>query len=564
MQLIDGCKPRWHFKYVQKIPEGDAGPGATRGTEGHGRIEDYLTTGINNLDPLEFEGVRAGFIPEPGEGLYIEQPIGLTYDVLTAFQLHGYEPITAGEFGMAGFIDLVNTRFLAVDGTLELTDWKFKKTRYEKLPVLDEHGDPVINSLTGLPEVESTPIHCCSDAELLDPESEAGIQMIPYAMWAVVNAHLFPGMKRIRVRHITFQTKGAKNVRESKAVADLTRIGALWDIVTRRIVPKVQESQAATDVQSLEKNTSLCWKYPPNGCPYKSKCLTRDSLFASFGAPMGLLSSVVASSNGVIPPPAASAPPRVIIQDESTPTIAAKDATPGTRYRVGSVLATFLCIAEGKAMFMVNGAPPFSVELDTQVLAPTESAAGGTPAQAPAQAANVQPATTPAAPPAPAPEPSAALVPEPAAVEAPKKTKAKKADPIHTESAPPTNTALAFAPQATAAHPYAGVYLYVGCAPIGVTTSTLIPLALEAEAKTVQAGIAGKVDGVLAGMDLRVVGGNTFGFGKWVAYFEAAAKTIPIAPGHYIATTGDARVEAVTRVLMGILPPGNVILAGGR
>lgn len=274
---------------------------------------------------------------------------------------------------------------------------------------------------------------------------------------------------------------------------------------------------------------------------------------------MGLLSSVVASSNGVIPPPAASAPPRVIIQDESTPTIAAKDATPGTRYRVGSVLATFLCIAEGKAMFMVNGAPPFSVELETQVLAPTESATAGTPApQAPTPEV---PATTAAAPspsPAPSPEPVEA---------APKKPRAKKeaaADPIHTESAPPANTALAFAPQTTAAHPYAGVYLYVGCAPIGVTTSTLIPLALEAEAKTVQAGIAGKVDGVLAGMDLRVVGGNTFGFGKWVAYFEAAAKTIPIAPGHYIATTGDARVEAVTRVLMGILPPGNVILAGGR
>jgi hypothetical protein len=550
-----GCEARYFHRYVLGLPDGPMGAGAQRGVEGHERLETFLNFGVNILDALELEGLHKGHIPMPGPGLYVEQPMHSTYDVPGPNTFWAYQAILAQDVPVIGYIDLINTRFLAVDGTLELVDWKFKKSIRD---------------------------YAARGEDLINPEHEMGIQMIPYAAWAVANRALFPGMVRVRLRHITFQTKDAKLVQPAEAVADLQTIGQLWETVSRRIVPRIKAAYAARSVEEVQRNTSACFKYPPNGCPYKGPCLgNQDRMtrlaaeFTSKESRMGMLSSIMSGSVPVapqstvpapvqsatpVPVPVAAAPTKSIIQDESTPEIPARSAQPATDYRVGAQVGKFLCLTGDLAVFLpLAGGQPFSVPADTKIFpvtvptatpVPTPSAATVAAPPAPVPAApSVALPPPPAEPQAPATAPAAAVA-APVTEEKPKRTRAKKDQAPTTEGSGPIPT------DSTPAE--GGVFLYFNCTPVGVPCKTLNSY----------------VDGLQAAvldfmkvpedkrMDLRASQSQDLGFGKWKGLLAEAVDDAPLEPGFYIVTYGDERIETVANALAGKLPAGHVVIGG--
>lgn len=538
-----GCESRYFHKYVLGLPDGPMGAGAIRGTEGHKRVETFLNTGRNYLDALELEGLHQGFIPQPGPGLLVEQPMHHTFDVPGPNTLWAFNPIMALDVPVIGYIDLINTRFLATEGVLELTDWKFKKSIRD---------------------------YAARGEDLIDPEHEMGIQMIPYAAWVAANVHLFPGLRIVRLRHVTFQTKDAKLVQPAVAEADLQRIGVLWETVSRRIVPRIKNAFAAQSAAQVPKNTNNCFKYPPHGCPYKGPCLENLGRMANIAtlisqpkeSPMGMLNSIMnPSAAAAVPPPqqsvAAAAPPRIQIQDESTtPDLKAKDCASGSKYRLNGTPVTFLCNVGDQASFLPDGGAPFMVPGSTPVLpamvAPPVTAA---PVQAPAtpSASTAPAATQPAASPAPVQAvatptaaPAAPTLAQATATataeEKPKKAKKAKPEGSTTE---PIQTA-------------SDTRLYFGCSPLGVATKTLDAYMRVCESK-VQDFFNLPAE---KRIDLRASSSQELGFGKWKGFLAEVVDDVPLEPGYYVVMPGDERIDAVANALVGKLPAGSVTMGG--
>ena len=142
LQLAKRCPRAWRYKYVERLPDDKESKGLTRGTEGHARLATFLTTGLDILDPLERLGVTRGYVPE-------FLPLGARVE-------HSIEGVAAaGPLKMKGSIDLY-VPATGAGGELRalVRDWKFKKD-------IGKWG--------------------CSADDLIDPEHEAGIQMIGYA-----------------------------------------------------------------------------------------------------------------------------------------------------------------------------------------------------------------------------------------------------------------------------------------------------------------------------------------------------------------------------------------------
>lgn len=577
MQLVENCPTKWFLKYKLGYPDYPVGKGAERGTEGHARIEEYLTSGAPILDQLEMLGVHRGLVPPPGPGLLVEQPTVPGYDVLGPNQLWNTKPVAIDGVPLVGFIDLINMRTLAVDGVLRLTDWKFKKS----IAKYGAHGPDLIN-----------------------PNTEAGLQMVSYLVWILANRDLFPGLQRVRVAHVTFQTQGVPTVEEAFAEADLQSIGKICETVSRRIVPALKAIAATKSVTEVKRNEDYCHMYPPKGCAYKAICPKSTSSKITAGlrtlaarktgaVPMSMLSTILKPSaapavattappampipiQSATPAPVAAPAPaatKLVIHDDGVnPEIEAQAAVQGERYRIGPAIGTFLCNFPGpdglqSSFLNVEGGPPLLVPASTKVLkvvaAPVAPVAPPAPppapvapvvtTEAPAAAAPVVP-SNPAAGTAPTVAPTTVAEVAPAA----KPKKAKK----EPEVAPAPVTIAPPAP--TAVGQYAGVYLYFGCAPVGVPTSTLFGFVNEVQKAVVQAGIESKPEykDLDPETDLRTGEGPLFGFGKWKAWIEAGARETAIAPGHYLVTPGDERVEAVARALLASLPPGHAVIGG--
>jgi hypothetical protein len=545
-----GCESRYFHKYVLGLPEGPPGAGAIRGTEGHERIETFLNFGINILDPLELEGLHKGLIPQPGPGLYVEQPMHHTFDVPGPNTFWAYNAILAQDVPLIGYIDLIDTRFLHL-GLLVLKDWKFKKS-------IRDYG--------------------ARGEDLLNPDHEIGIQMIPYAAWAVANRHLFPGLKRVKVCHVTFQTKDAKLVQEVFTEADLQRIDSLWETVSRRTVPRIKAAYAAPNADGVQRNTSNCHKYPPHGCPYKTQCLGNDRmtrLAAEFTkeSRMGMLSSIMSGStlpapSQSVPAPVQSTTSKIVIQDESTPEITAKAAEPAKDYRVGDKVGRFLCLAGETAVFLpLTGGQPFSVPVGTMIFPvtapsatppPSAATVAATPAPVPA-APSAAPPPPPAEPPAPATAPAAAVAAP--AEEKPKRApRAKRTDAEKIADAAAAASASLSGPIHTESTKTGGVFLYFNCSPVGVPCKTLNAYVDALQAYVLDAvGIPKDKQ-----MDLRASQSQELGFGKWKGYLTEAISDVTLEPGYYLVTHGDERIETVANALAGKLPAGHVTLGGGR
>ena len=87
-----------------------------------------------------------------------------------------------------------------------------------------------------------------------------------------------------------------------------------------------------------------------------------------------------------------------------------------------------------------------------------------------------------------------------------------------------------------------GIFLYFGCAPVGVLSSSLV-----AYVNALDKGFREAVQIQCA--DIRSTNSQDYGFGKWKGIFSRIAVEHPPAPGHYVVTGGDERVEVVASAL---------------
>lgn len=516
-----GCLRKWRFSKVEKpFPEPESA-GQKRGKAGHKRIEDFLKGGPRSgLETLELLGLQRGHIPQPSPLLSVERAMEWR----------------ALDVPIVGYVDLIDA-----GSTPHIKDWKYKKPWDGKLGF---------------------------DAEdLIDPNHEAGIQMIGYAQ-ALAGVMSFDA---VALSHVTFQTSGRPDVRQVTSALKRAEIAPLWEIISRRIVPKMQAAARAAKPQDVEPNESACHKY--GGCVYLSVCQDRMArIVAGFKnqAPqkvnqMGLMSSLVAAPPAVIvppPPQAPVAPPpppksRARIQD------LAGVSTQGALYMVNGCKARYVCNAsvsgsEFASFAPLAGGPPLLVAKDHLV---TELPPDGEPIVLPPDAPKSDPVL--AAKPAPgtfvgvtnealvvtdAPKiaetpveatKTAETQPEAPKSDAPKRGRPKKDATVSTNPPAPA------APSPVAESVAEAVRLYVNCSPIGVITQTLHAYVGELETllyKQAQLDV----------FDLRSANDAVFGFGKWKGFLAKATAEYPLAPGHYVVSTGgDERIDTVAQALIG-------------
>ncbi len=547
MQKADGCIRQWRYAKVDKLPDKPPGAGQKRGTKGHGRIETFLKDNDRTaLDHLELVGFQKGLIPVPGKDLLVEHPFAPEGAPPTLHALH--IPLT-------GYIDLVNPRRVAFEKVLVLRDWKFKKPWNGKLGY---------------------------DADdLINPNHEAGIQMIGYGEWARRNAGLFGPFDKVELSHVTFQTEGRADVVEASRIVTLDYIAKAWETISRRIIPRMEAAvlaPTARDVEADGERKGLCDAY--GGCPFKSTCHDRMArIVAGFKkAPqtgvteMGKMSSILgpaAPSTPTAEAPAEIKVRKLVIEDVE---FTAAQAIQGTSYTVNGVNAKFLCNTDmagttfASFMPLAGGAP---------LLVPGETAIKELPVLLTMPYADKDPIVLP--PDAPKSDPALAAKPAPGTLTVPttpkvtetalgngdvlvvSSTPAPVVEALVAEKKPRTKKAVTVEgviTSTTAAPTAAGVerFLYFGCAPVGVVTSTLHAY-VDGLDKTLQK------EAQIDILDLRTAGDQVFGFGKWKGFIAKAALLTPPPAGHYVVTPGDERIDCVANALASV---SQVVIGGGR
>jgi hypothetical protein len=236
-----GCALRGWFHYVgsllglcEREPETAQ---MSAGTDTHGEIEQFLKTGRKSLGPVAMKGRH--FIPEPGPGLSVEQPIILGgYGEITGVWLR-----VAG-IPWAGHLDLYNHRgeFIDAEGelrplppaTLECKDWKTTSDlKWAK------NAEQVANAIP-----------------------MTGYAMAGFAMW--------PTYERAQLTHVYFPRGTQPEARLATALRERRQVERRWEYVTgvaRSIVDVARE----VDPAKLDVNTDSCWSYN-HACPYLPIC----------------------------------------------------------------------------------------------------------------------------------------------------------------------------------------------------------------------------------------------------------------------------------------------------
>lgn len=347
---VGGCPSKWFFRYVLGLPDDPPGKGQIRGTQGHSRIEDYLEDGIDVLDNLERRGKK--FMPEPNV-----RPDGSRHPVPVLVEAHfgpvhedaskkrtkaPFTQLTAEGVPVVGFIDLIDPRD---PRWLWLKDWKFKK---------------------------SISLYGTKPHELLNPRTEAGIQIIGYleALRLAHVAGVFSQSWAIPA-HVTFQTGGAPEVVETTPVEEdgvtvktiqLDSAKALWETVTHAAIPGMRKAARAKSHTEVPKNEKVCHKYR-KACPYIGTCLDRmarirQGFKSKAPAPAvpavqteGSLMRMLQQMTGTVPPASTvtpapiqsqSAPPPAVKQAPGQAQLTAALAQPNSNYLVKGTLCRFL------------------------------------------------------------------------------------------------------------------------------------------------------------------------------------------------------------------------------
>lgn len=503
------------------------------GIQAHGRIEHYLKTGEDVLGPMERVGLA--YIPKPGEGLLIEQPID-----------GGLE---AAGIPLVGGMDVLDIRgALAV-----LTDWKFK-------------GDIVAGKTT--------------EAWLRDPYHSDGRQMMAYAEWYRRNRAGDAGS--VVVRHVHFQTKRPFKADATSVEVPLEDVRLAWSNVEAYV--ESMKDTAQTPIVDVEPNRDHCFKYR-KPCPYIALCPEGSAKgVAAFGfkgavpvaraaatqavqaiqeEDMSMLAQLqklrgpvtpIPTEAQVAPPPPPAETPHTNQTTSGPPNGAFVTDGPGWKF-VECTVCHMPMTALGKRPADASISPDLCPNKASH-----EAAAQSKPAEAPKET----PAPAHAAEPVPSASQAETTKAEPPK-DAPKRGRKPKeqttpAEPARTsgyiaQAVPPvTNydagTMLTYKGDG-------GTKLYFGGAyPVGVAANTLHAYLAQIEAKVLAAA-----PGIT---DIRLADHDALKFGKWKAVLASLAKEAPPPPGHYLVTSGDERIEVIGEALAGLAAPGNVIRGGGR
>jgi hypothetical protein len=220
-----GCLRRWWYEKVdgKEAPTTDAMRG---GTALHTEIEARLKTGSSLMSPLALAGGH--YVPHPGQGLLIEQPIHF---------------VTAGNVHIFGHVDLYNTRqeYIDPDGVLqrdppwsfEVKDWKTTSDfQYAK-----------------------------SERELaeniqLNTYSEAGFRSWPDMEWS-------------RHTHVYFRTRGAPRSQLVTIRRSREEVALRWEYA-ESVVRSMADISRETSAEHVTPNPASCNAY--RGCPHHTYC----------------------------------------------------------------------------------------------------------------------------------------------------------------------------------------------------------------------------------------------------------------------------------------------------
>ncbi|WP_223645516.1 PD-(D/E)XK nuclease family protein [Corallococcus sp. EGB] len=226
------CERAWFFSKVLRLPERTS-KARDVGTITHAQLEHYLRTGEDVLGPIAAAGKN--LLPAPGPDLLVEEHFGEP------------SPLFADGVPLTGFIDLVNPRQLA-EGVLRVTDHKTTSS---------------ITRYAATPEQLATAAH------------DAGIQMVGYGYWAVLAAKRFPGLKRLELEHLYFQTRGARETRSVVATVSAEHVRDEWHAHVEPMARLMRDVARATSPNQVKPNWSACQKY--GGCPFQAQCLNTQS-----------------------------------------------------------------------------------------------------------------------------------------------------------------------------------------------------------------------------------------------------------------------------------------------
>lgn len=518
VQRFLACPRAWWLRYVARVPDKPPSRNARLGTAGHARWQRYLETGDDReLAGSERVVLAKGWappLPLPRSTCLAEVAIHTTEGGLIS-------PLQIDGVPLVGYVDVVDRDpgDVVDRDALLVQDWKYKGD-------IDQY------------------VACSED--LVDPGTDAGIQMIGYAL-AVAAREDWPGTT-IELRHVTMGLTGSPDARITRARLAPAQAGVAWLKVVDRVAARggLREVARLPRWQDVPCDRSHCDRY--GGCAYRARCHDLVAQLLSFtkgGPPMGIFDkmSPPAASSAPAAPPAPEAPKRMFHIDVTPPDApqlpTAATAVVGGRYlRAGRVV---VCTGEagGWQLFTVEGAtgPDGKPIIDRVPLTdPCPPAAPPLTAPPPAPAAPV--ATTPPA------DPSAPAAPADPPADAPKRRGRPPKAPAPEAPAPTVAQAPAAPTLTSPSRPPSGVHLYLGCSPVGIATSTLHSYVAALDAQVRQ----GLQDNAL---DVRLSQSEPLKYKGWQAVLMIAAQNSPPPPGHYVVPGyGDDRIDAVAQALI--------------
>ena len=564
IQTFERCNRMWRLDKVEHLPRKPPSKGQTRGSEGHKRLETLLRGGPNVLDPLE--ALAYPFLPKPGPGIFVEQPLE-------------NPTLLAGRLPMEGYIDLLDVRDPNV---VKIYDHKFKS------------------------DVET---YGTREKELTDLKKDAGIQMVAYAAWA---RKAYPSHKLAVLQHNQFQTKGSRCFVPVSAELPLDTALRKWEQWSGEVAAKMEVAAAAKSWTEVAGNVSACRSY--GGCSFLKTCFPdpmerlADSIRAAHtpleghmhGGNMGFLKlgGLPAATSSATPAPAPqpaapSAPSSAGVQHTKKDTLSIAAGPPTVTAGAGLSLPNIdpplgivppdsprnLPVQKPASKIIIEGAtgpipsyvPPFSppaaapvADTATPVTVSAATAApGGEIVQpkkrgrptgsknAPAAALEPTPVVAlPAALPDPVPPPA-----PPVTAQAPAAANPAPAVQEAGGGATTRQTTGDAAPATRGGARTPGVHrVCINCTPTKGETLDLLPYVLLLEKRI--------LEGLQINMpipDLRLCNDQVLGFGRWKSVLEAAVELKDLAAGTYVVTTRDERVLIVADVLSRILPDGSVV-----
>jgi CRISPR/Cas system-associated exonuclease Cas4 (RecB family) len=220
-----GCNRRWWYEKVGG-KEAPTTAAMTGGTALHSEVESRLRTGSSLQTPLALAGGM--FVPQPGNGLLVEQPIHF----LTRNSVHIF-----------GHVDLYNLRqqYIDPEGVLQQDPpWSFETKDWKTTSSFE---------------------YAKSERELGD-----NIQLNTYGKAGFL---AWPDMEHGRFTHVYFLTRGTPKSKLVTIRRTREQIETRWEYA-EAVVRSMSDITRETSAERVEPNLKSCSAY--RGCPHRDYC----------------------------------------------------------------------------------------------------------------------------------------------------------------------------------------------------------------------------------------------------------------------------------------------------